>query len=468
MNIVGCIEMELGNHLAFVGAMAQNAVDSTEVFSARVAELGLGDLQSIFDARGWKSYGDFAMAVSDFTGKDPELFKADVLVPLLGTVVDGTRTLVDVSRVPKVRRLFVQAYAAHAAWLAKADAPEPAKPVVLHPLDREAAFKETKGRITGFEITGDSEPSHGLINRMAHILTHGIVKYPTWETSTSRTQEINDIAEVPGLKLIQGASGEMTFVPVSPADDTADLSGEMRWDLGLRRRGLAMEIAGLLPFELHQKWHEMLRCAYLMEPPPNYRRPTWAQLRNADRELWTRVARACPVGCKAKPGAPKTDFAIAWAEESKSSEVRHFLLPLPGGSAPAAAAASSSPSSSAQPAAGALQKQMKALEGKLKQAQEQISAHKRKLEGGGGGGPARQPRGPKGAVKGPRTSNFIDDWKAKGYVTATRDNERICFNYNLNKCTEVQPGQKCGKGLHVCAAAGCQDKKYPHAAVSHK
>ena len=38
-------------------------------------------------------------------------------------------------------------------------------------------------------------------------------------------------------------------------------------------------------------------------------------------------------------------------------------------------------------------------------------------------------------------------------VAATPKNNRICFSYNLKKC-DVS-GQKCAKGLHVCAVQGC-------------
>ena len=38
-------------------------------------------------------------------------------------------------------------------------------------------------------------------------------------------------------------------------------------------------------------------------------------------------------------------------------------------------------------------------------------------------------------------------------VAATPKNNRICFSYNLKKCDAT--GQKCSKGLHVCAVQGC-------------
>ena len=282
--------------------MAVHPAESSPVFFARLETLGLTDLKEKFESKGWTSYADFAMACSDFTGKDPEKFHAEIIKPLLGDVE---------IRIPKVRRLFVQAYAAHAQLLEKMDQPAPDKPVQLHPLDREAAFTAVKAIICGIVIEGESEPSHALINRFAGVLSHGISRYEPWEKMTSRVQEINDVSEAPGLKLVE-SEGVAVFVPTQPNEGSADLSGEMRWDLAMRRRGLAMEISGLMSFDAHSLWHEAMRTAFLREPPPGYRRPTWAQLRNADRELWHRVASACPAGCNAKPGASKTAFEEAW------------------------------------------------------------------------------------------------------------------------------------------------------------
>ena len=58
-----------------------SAADSSSVFFARVAELGLIDLKDRFTELGWTSFADFAFACSDFKGNDPELFKREVLEP---------------------------------------------------------------------------------------------------------------------------------------------------------------------------------------------------------------------------------------------------------------------------------------------------------------------------------------------------------------------------------------------------
>ena len=427
------------------------------MFTARLDALGLTDLKGRFTAKGWVTFADFAMACSDFNGKGPALFKQDVLVPLVGD---------EEARVPKIRRLYVQAYAAHASLLEKMDAPAPERPIQMHPLDRDSATVALRTRIRGFKLEGDSDPSFSLINRMSTVLQHGVIRYEGWEKLTSRIQEINDVAEVPGLKLIESEGG-VSFVPAQANEPNADLSGEMRWDLAIRRRGLAMDIAGLLTFESHLQWHEEMKVAYLRAPPPQYRRPDWAQLRNADRELWTRVASRCSAGCKTRPGSTTTAFEEAWLREMSSNEVRHYLLPLHGGGSSSNSPASGPPPSVPQ----GPDRIVRRLENELKQARQQIAGQKRRrVDHRGGGADGGKGKG-KGKHKGKRNrplSDFMSDFEARGNVRKTKHGDPICFNYNLpTGCTAASPGQRCPKGLHVCASTRCQDKQMPHSAMSH-
>ncbi len=86
----------------------------------------------------------------------------------------------------------------------------------------------------------------------------------------------------PGLRLVE-REGAAFFDQVPVHEGSADISGELRWDLAMRRRGLAMDVAGLMTYDTHSQWHEAMKRAYLSSPPPGYIKPNWTQLRNADR-----------------------------------------------------------------------------------------------------------------------------------------------------------------------------------------
>ena len=77
--------------------------------------------------------------------------------------------------------------------------------------------------------------------------------------------------------------------------------------------------------------------------------------------------------------------------------------------------------------------------------------------------PKKRPRlenGEKGKGKGKKggknSQPFVKmpyDLLNAGCVASTPKGHRICFSYNLKKCEAK--GQKCDKGLHVCAVKSC-------------
>ena len=72
---------------------------------------------------------------------------------------------------------------------------------------------------------------------------------------------------------------------------------------------------------------------------------------------------------------------------------------------------------------------------------------------GGGGGAAASPPAAAGADREPKIPRgLLPNGRAKA-----NDGTSFCFGYNLGTCTcaDVQPGQKCPKGMHKCCHMGC-------------
>ena len=429
-----------------------SAADSSSVFFARVVELGLIDLKDKFTALGWTSFADFAFACSDFKGSDPALFQKEVIDPLVGT---------EVNRVTRIRRLYMQSYAVGAAEMEKFANPIPDKPLAMHPVDRSEALVRVSQRMVGFKVRHESEPSNALIDKCSTFLQNGFVKHIPWEKRTSRDQEVIEEHEIPGLKLTEGG----VFVQVPAIGPEANLSSELLWDLAMRRCDVALDISGLCTFETASLWTEAMKAAYLAQPPPGYRRISWAQLRNADKKLWQLVSSACNAGCKAKPGETITQFEKAFRDAIFSIEVRNLMAPLPdGGSSSSSFPASSTPSGPGQSAL------IHRLESRLKGFEEQLRGQKRGRQEQGGKGA----RGGKGGGKGARGDRnrggrgLMKQYFDKGLVSKTKANEPICFKYNMPEgCNAAAPGQRCPSGLHVCGSPQCQESRQPHSAQTH-
>ena len=185
----------------------------------------------------------------------------------------------------------------------------------------------------------------------------------------------------------------------------------------LVRRALAFDQANLMEFKLMEAWNEKLMQSRLEDPSPGFSRTTMKQLELADRKLFCILAEKTREGIKTTVKGRPLD--LVFKECTESSEVLSLLQPRPG---VAAAEKSKEPrSNSAEP-------------------------------------PSKKPKreaGKKGKGKG-NNGAFVripHDLLKLNCVAATPKNNWICFSYNLKKCDTT--GQKCSKGLHVCAVQGC-------------
>ena len=120
---------------------------------------------------------------------------------------------------------------------------------------------------------------------------------------------------------------------MAPREDerTTSLSSDLLLDLGLRRRALAMDLAGFCAYETMTNWHETLKSNYMREPPAGFVRTSLSQLRVADAELGLQVSRACRDGVGRKPGDSVTAFEAAVKDiMSTNLELRLLLVPPRG------------------------------------------------------------------------------------------------------------------------------------------
>ena len=195
-------------------------VDSKAAFAARLSALELTVLAPKFAENGWETFGDFGFASTSPPGGDPAIFQTEVLDKLL--------TPETANKAAKVRRLFAQAYAIAVQEMQSIVSSEPDNPVTMNPSEREARRKVLTERISGFEVTGASDPSFRLIDRCATILARGEVKYISWDKCTERGQELVDVPDVRALRIDR--DGFVTST-AKDHDPDADLSSDLLLDL---------------------------------------------------------------------------------------------------------------------------------------------------------------------------------------------------------------------------------------------
>ena len=426
------------------------AVNSKAAFLSHLTELELFHLKDKFIELGFDTYGNFGFGCAD--PNNQELMEREIIKPLVG---DDRRL------VPRVRRLFAQAYAIALADSERFTSKEPEPIVRLHPAEREDRRKTLKARITGFDIAGENDPSVRLIDRCSTILNTGMVKYLPWAKCTTSASELLEEPEDPALRV--ASDGRLTKAPECDGPD-CDTSTDLLVDLALRRRAIAMDIADLSKYEVMAFWHEILKQALLRDPPPGYARVSYAQLLSADKEFFKIIAEKCREGCKRASADQATRFEIAAKEATDNFNIRLLLAPLPR-----SASGSSSPASSPAIQSSGSDTQLKKLRDTVAGMRGEIMQLKRKSGDSdpnvpGNSSNKRNRRSLNGASSSGGGGNVPPGLRGKR--TRTDNREPLCFNYNLPKgCSLAAPGQRCPRGWHLCAEPGC---KSTHSLTSHR
>ena len=292
----------------------------------------------------------------------------------------------------------------------------------LAPADRAARLDEQQKRLVGISIRGPYEPGDTLVDRFVSQYESDRLQYVEWQHCVSREHEILTSTKK-DQKLTVLTSGEFKLSQ-SNKIEPCDTSSEIHLRYALMRRGLAMEQANLLKYSKHEAWLEKLLTTRLEAPPPGFARVSFQQLEAADKKLFVLLAEKTRSGVKAQPaGRPCDDHFEACMN---STEVLTLMQPKPVAA---------------------------------KTRDEVESPPKRQRTDSG-------PTKGKGKSKNKAGSNSFQriptDLLQLGCVANTSQGNRLCFSYNVKKCSNMVNNQRCDKGLHACAVRGCGK---PHAAL---
>lgn len=302
--------------------------------------------------------------------------------------------------------------------------------------ERDERLRRIRQKITGFEIAGDYEPAHSVVDTYAHMIEEGALRILPLSKCISRDQELQANKQDKQLVLLEG---QQLTIKDKQLDLKADLSNELRVHNAFIRRGLAMEMANLASFSVHERAIRDFMSYLTKDVPPGFKGPTVESVLRADKELWTLVANECRSNLKptATGGFPVDD---AIQRFSTSASVLFNLLPLPS-------SASSSSSSSTK---------RKQTDGDDEPPKPPAKVAKRV-----------GPRNLKGRQQRRGQSNLPPG--LHGYSGWNSEKQRICYNYNLPhgcQLSTTKDGQvtKCSRGTHQCIK--CHGP-HPLAACSH-
>ena len=156
----------------------------------------------------------------------------------------------------------------------------------------------------------------------------------------------------------------------------------------------------------------------------------FSRSRLADKRLFMLLAEKTRAGLKAGPSGRPCD--LVFEECMNSTEVKSLLQPKP------------------------IAVRSRDEEPPLKRLKFDKVAGDRPQSYSGGKGKGKS----KGKAAGAQNMRIPLDLLNLGCAGATPQGHRLCFSYNLKKCTSQVQNQRCDKGLHLCAVKGCY-KQHP-------
>ena len=250
------------------------------------------------------------------------------------------------------------------------------------------------------------------------------------------------ITEEPRWKF-DPASG--SFKKNAAGEILADTTSDLKWKLGMDRRGLAYDQASILSHAVHTRWISTLIQHKHRTPPPDYRFVSWQQLHTADAELFMIAAQCARAGIRPDSRGEKPLDAL-FTSLMTDARITFFLMPMPKGSGAASSSAADSPAVANVPAQQQQQRGSKRELPKQHQQQQQQQPMKKDKKGKG-----------KGKNDKKRRPTIAQD----GSMTHTRSGKPLCTDFNGGGCRAgamVAGLNECAKGLHLCNAPKCNSR----------
>ena len=264
-------------------------IESRAVFEGRARHMGLSlrTIESMI-RKGFGTLADYAHSSAYVPGAaDDRAFIEKVVIPVVGAE--------DSPEVPALRRLLFEAYTLAAAELrGQLDRQVDDAPRRLPAPERNERYKKLQAALPDIEMVGPYEPAHALVDTFADFLQTGTVKYVPWIECISRDDEVLLIKKEKGLKKDPN-TGYVRMVDEAQLP-TADIATDLRLVQALTRRGLAMELAGIMGFLVHDKLVKVLIKEYQRQQPEEFGQLSYAHLERADKEVFRRLAEECRAG----------------------------------------------------------------------------------------------------------------------------------------------------------------------------
>eukprot|EP00435_Cladocopium_sp_Y103_P009154 s2122_g2.t1 len=320
--------------------MSSTTLESEAAFKERAAQIGVEKhFIDKFVEKKFAAFGRYAFAIVYSPHSTDER-------PLRQFLVEMLEEEPSLDQMSCLRRLFFESHT-----MALTDArqrveasPDPSIATrKLATAERVARQREQEVRLGGLVFTPETIPANHLVDLFVEMMETGVLSYIKPELCCSRAQEIGaqEIGSVKKDPAVQTDAAGMLKLGTKSADPVCEANAELKLRACWQRRNLAMDMAGLVSFDVIEGWVQFLFSQLMREQPRGFSKISLQQLLDCDRYLFT-LASHRTMGNLQK-GADQSRPLDATIEALReSTEVLQYLTPLPAARVHEAPAASGS------------------------------------------------------------------------------------------------------------------------------
>ncbi|CAE7258535.1 unnamed protein product [Symbiodinium sp. CCMP2592] len=304
-------------------------VESTHHFTSRCTEVGLSrDTLRAFAAHGIDTLSKLAYSCGQPGAPLPQSDFDDFIATVIPAALLGEKG--------SVKRLIFESQALLLTDL-REQVTQPDKWATKNvpTVERQKRMEAVKASIPGVLVEGSLEPSHGLLNAACRMEREGQLRYIAPEQCGTRMYEIQNVkAQSKVLSLEEGK------LAISEEKDLPEVTcgSALLLQEALKRRGIALQFAGVASFLAHEKYVLKLFGHMGREPPPGHARTSVHQLLTADRQVWTKLiedevsprrspAGTYPVDDALLPALQSYDVTVALLPRESSKDGKKRFAP---------------------------------------------------------------------------------------------------------------------------------------------
>ena len=400
--------------------MAASTLESEAAFRDRAGQIGIEEhfIQKFVD-KNFASFGKYAFCVVYSPNNADE-------GPLKRFLTDLLDEEPGADQMACLRRLFFESHT-----MALTDArqrveasPDPAMATrKLATAERVARQKEQQERLGGLVFTPETIPANHLVDLYVEMGETGILSYIKPEQCCSRAQEVHAIKKDPTVST--DSSGRLKL-GTKASEPSCEANTELKLRSALQRRNLAMDLAGLMSFDVAEGWTQLLFSHLLRDQPRGLAKVSLQQILDCDKQMFTMASHQTMGNLREGPDKVKPlDTAVNALKGS--TEVMQYLMPLPT-----------------------------------------VKSHEAPPPSGARPDKAQRTDKGKGATKGGnKPSAPSKPQMPEGCTSHDDENKPLCFAFQHGKCKfKGAPGKRCARGYHKCYKKGCYRAK-PYYLCTH-